>query len=1124
MNDQFPQQSKSYPYGMQCNMTRPFMEMSEEDRKCLEERKYWCFMLSSIVTFCVSMLLVVTWRIVTHLFCQRRDRDEVEPVAEAVPLQVNGKHVAKTDLEAVNLKQEERNLGWMTEAKDWAGELISGQSLTGRFLVVLVFVLSLGSLAIYFYDASFQNFQVETCIPWQDSPSQQIDLGFNIFFLVYFFIRFIAASDKVWFLLELYSFIDYCTIPPSFVAIYLQRNWLGFRFLRALRLMTVPDILQYLNILKTSSSIRLTQLVTIFVSVCLTGAGGVHLFENSGDFFKGFVNPHRITYADCVYFLLVTMSTVGYGDIYCTTLCGRIFMVFFILGGLAMFASYVPEIADLIGNRQKYGGEYKGEHGKKHIVVCGHITYDSVSHFLQDFLHEDRDDVDVEVVFLHRVVPDLELEGLFKRHFTKVEFFTGTVMDSLDLSRVKVGDADACLVLANKYSTNPDAEDAANIMRVISIKNYSSDIRVIVQLMQYHNKAYLLNIPSWDWRRGDDVICLAELKLGFIAQSCLAPGFSTMMANLFAMRSFKTSRETPDWLNLYLCGAGMEMYTDTLSHGFVGMTFPEASDLLFTRLGLLLLAIELKDEENKECNIAINPGPHITIQPQTQGFFIAQSADEVKRAFFWCKQCHEDIRDVTLIKKCKCKNLNLFRRSTKAINVKAARQNIDTNATSGQQGNPIGSQVQLRMVNDVSSQSDHHLMGKSMRVAYEIKKLMPSTGRRSSLSIPPDGRGVDLCKEFEQQDMKYDSTGMFHWCPARNLDECVLERHQAAMTVLNGHVVVCLFADRDSPLIGLRNFIMPLRASNFHYHELKHVVIVGDLDYLRKEWKTLYNLPKISILNGSPLSRADLRAVNINLCDMCVIISARVPNTEDTTLADKEAILASLNIKAMQFDDTLGFFPIRGGDRSPLGSPLSMHKKGARFGTNVPMITELVNDSNVQFLDQDDDDDPDTELYLTQPFACGTAFAISVLDSLMSTTYFNDSALTLIRTLVTGGATPELELILAEGAGLRGGYSTAETLSNRDRCRIAQISLSDGPYEGIGHNSTYGQMFSTALKKYGQLCIGLYRLHDQDNADSVKRYVITNPPAELRIRQTDMVYVLEQFDPGLEYEPGKRVL
>lgn len=44
-------------------------------------------------------------------------------------------------------------------------------------------------------------------------------------------------------------------------------------------------------------------------------------------------------------------------------------------------------------------------------------------------------------------------------------------------------------MLANKYCEDPDAEDAANIMRVISIKNYHADIRVIIQLLQYHNKA-----------------------------------------------------------------------------------------------------------------------------------------------------------------------------------------------------------------------------------------------------------------------------------------------------------------------------------------------------------------------------------------------------------------------------------------------------------------------------------------------------------------------------------------------------------------------------------------------------------------------------------------------------------
>ena len=180
------------------------------------------------------------------------------------------------------------------------------------------------------------------------------------------------------------------------------------------------------------------------------------------------------------------------------------------------------------------------------------------------------------------------------------------------------------------------------------------------------------------------------------------------------------------------------------------------------------------------------------------------------------------------------------------------------------------------------------------------------------------------------------------------------------------------------------------------------------------------------------------------------------------------------------------------------------------YGSNVPMITELVNDSNVQFLDQDDDDDPDTELYLTQPFACGTAFAVSVLDSLMSTvikislincdkiveivqTYFNQNALTLIRSLITGGATPELELILAEGAGLRGGYSTPETLGNRDRCRsviftsganifhghlifrVGQISLTEGPLAKYGEGAKYIDLFVAALRQYGMLCIGLYR-------------------------------------------------
>ncbi|XP_051174211.1 calcium-activated potassium channel slowpoke isoform X29 [Leptopilina boulardi] len=1111
---------------------------------CLKVRKWWCFVLSSIFTFLAGLLIVLLWRAFAFLCC--RKEPEVAP------------NDPKQKEQKAARQNKEFEGTFMTEAKDWAGELISGQTTTGRILVVLVFILSIASLIIYFIDASSE--EVERCQQWSNNITQQIDLAFNIFFMVYFFIRFIAASDKLWFMLEMYSFVDYFTIPPSFVSIYLDRTWIGLRFLRALRLMTVPDILQYLNILKTSSSIRLAQLVSIFISVWLTAAGIIHLLENSGDPFE-FTNPQQLSYWTCVYFLIVTMSTVGYGDVYCQTILGRTFLVFFLLVGLAIFASCIPEIIDLIGTRNKYGGTLKNERGRRHIVVCGHITYESVSHFLKDFLHEDREDVDVEVVFLHRKPPDLELEGLFKRHFTTVEFFQGTIMNPIDLQRVKVHEADACLVLANKYCQDPDAEDAANIMRVISIKNYSDDIRVIIQLMQYHNKAYLLNIPSWDWKQGDDVICLAELKLGFIAQSCLAPGFSTMMANLFAMRSFKTSPDTQAWQNDYLQGTGCEMYTETLSPSFTGMTFPQASELCFTKLKLLLLAIEIKGgEAGADSKISINPRG-AKIAANTQGFFIAQSADEVKRAWFYCKACHEDIKDETLIKKCKCKNLGqqqrswgrdlvaTFRKGVRAVQMvgrasEISRERDDPNAmrnhrnsvgmtmmNSTKQVNKVKPNVNRNTNDSLSSpnqpynqRSQEESAYAGYHLAYEVKKLMPTSRASGGTNLNNTGLQVGIADDqakdfdFEKTEMKYDSTGMFHWSPARNLEDCILDRNQAAMTVLNGHVVVCLFADPDSPLIGLRNLVMPLRASNFHYHELKHVVIVGSVDYIRREWKMLQNLPKISVLNGSPLSRADLRAVNVNLCDMCCILSAKVPSNDDPTLADKEAILASLNIKAMTFDDTIGVL-------SQVGSPIVLQRRGSVYGANVPMITELVNDSNVQFLDQDDDDDPDTELYLTQPFACGTAFAVSVLDSLMSTTYFNQNALTLIRSLITGGATPELELILAEGAGLRGGYSTTDSLSNRDRCRVGQISLYDGPLAQYGEGGKYGDLFVAALKSYGMLCIGLYRYRFRDTSSSCdassKRYVITNPPDDFTLLPTDQVFVLMQFDPGLEYRPSR---
>lgn len=60
---------------------------------------------------------------------------------------------------------------------------------------------------------------------------------------------------------------------------------------------------------------------------------------------------------------------------------------------------------------------------KQFIILCGNITYVTVTNFLDDFFHPAREDVNCEVLILNKMNPDLEFEGLLKREKTRVQYF-----------------------------------------------------------------------------------------------------------------------------------------------------------------------------------------------------------------------------------------------------------------------------------------------------------------------------------------------------------------------------------------------------------------------------------------------------------------------------------------------------------------------------------------------------------------------------------------------------------------------------------------------------------------------------------------------------------------------------
>lgn len=93
---------------------------------------------------------------------------------------------------------------------------------------------------------------------------------------------------------------------------------------------------------KTYSCLNKSELLPILVWCFLfqtNHEGWNFQLENSGDP-PYFNNAQMLSYWNCVYFLMVTMSTVGYGDIACVTALGRGFQVLFLLVGLVSHHSF----------------------------------------------------------------------------------------------------------------------------------------------------------------------------------------------------------------------------------------------------------------------------------------------------------------------------------------------------------------------------------------------------------------------------------------------------------------------------------------------------------------------------------------------------------------------------------------------------------------------------------------------------------------------------------------------------------------------------------------------------------------------------------------------------------------
>ena len=955
------------------------------------EERWWVWLTTSGAIYIVVLLTILTYYSIYYLVEWLRGRrtspaDEREDNS-AAKYEINGETADETDN---GEKEKHHRILSRTVWRKFARKLTSGDTIISKLFITFILSCNL----IYMILAFQRTYSpIEEYFILSQSPARIVELVVVIFLILFSLIRLFASNTLIQYWVNLHTIVDVFTLPHIFVSIALGQDWLGLRSLRFIWLTQVLDVIRFLPFIHSQDVIDLVALLFNFLILWLAGAGMVHLLEGQGDPWNDRC-PEGLSFLEYCYFVMVTFSTVGYGDIGPRTDWGRAFVTFFIIAGLALFASILPALAEVASSyyQKTHYAKFDSTRVPKHVIVCGHITYTSASEFLNDFLHPDRGDKETHVLFLNPERPDNDLKAVLRSFYTRVQYIVGSVLNGKDLVRAKINTSSACFIIANKHCNNPIEEDNANLLRLVSVKNTTDKVPIIIQLLHSSSKAHVYNIDGW--KEGRDIaISLNELKLGLLGQSCVSPGFSTLIANLFYTSDFPKLKflGQDNWQTLYIKGASNEIYSTTFSHTFHLMSYHDAAQVCYRNFGLILLALE----DTSKPHIYINPSSTLHIKAGKRGmvgYFIGQDMKHVQIVSTYCEQCH---------------------------------------------GNDEAGDDHVGVIKRLS--------GKRCKCEYNEK---PTVSELTQMATFVDINGVQAADNSESLKVRRPS---MHTHQLPSIDSSIFSEIETTMTEssscpISGHIVLCVFANEKSAPLGLHNFLRPLRNRTFSQDELKPVVIVSQKAFLEKEWLAIGKYPKIHLVLGSPLYNLD--KANVAGCNTCVILTTNTTNDgHELAVIDKEAVLCSLSIQK-------------------------------KYNQKVHVITDLQHEENVQFLDFNDEDQPDERIYKAQPFACGEAFSISMFDSVTSSAYHCPGAISIIE-----------KIIHTSGAG-------SNFISSS--CQVVAIQLKEHP------EKTFGALYKAYLTNKS-VCLAIFR---QLSSNSQKRYVITAPDSRLELKKTDIALVM----------------
>jgi voltage-gated potassium channel len=247
----------------------------------------------------------------------------------------------------------------------------------------------------------------------------------------------------------------------------------------------------------------ISKVIVALLAVWTLGGIGIYFLE-------GEVQPSFDNIINSLWWTIVTMTTVGYGDMSPSGLPGRIFAIIIMMSGIGLIALVTGTISSaFVTKKIREGKGLENINIEDHILICGWNR--KMEHVINSLINLSKDKIDL--VLVNEESPD-KLNSFVQKFDLNIRFVIGDYSEESILQKANVKKARAAIILMDYKQGN----DQKAIITTLGIKHLTNDCRTIVYANDKDSIRYLKRANA------DEIIFDDDFETFMAAAHILAPG------------------------------------------------------------------------------------------------------------------------------------------------------------------------------------------------------------------------------------------------------------------------------------------------------------------------------------------------------------------------------------------------------------------------------------------------------------------------------------------------------------------------------------------------------------------------------------------------------------------------